>query len=121
MKAIFDYNQVITATGFYELSDIGNCCLQIIEQPSLKEYYILIKTELGETKIYQFGPAIINEDILLDKFNFSVEIFQYNEKRIIKTLEKYFKQLYNITEVIELGPEEFWGKLEGVILNQKCI
>ena len=121
MKTIFEYNEIITSTGMYEVSDVGNCCIKIVEQPSLKENYLYIKTELGSTTIIQFGPTIIDEEIVLDKFIFTIENFQYNEKRIIKTIDKFFKSLYNITEVNELQPQEFWSKLQGVIQKQICI
>ena len=121
MKTIFECNEIITSTGMYEVSDVGNCCIKIVEQPSLKENYLYIKTELGSTTIIQFGPTIIDEEIVLDKFIFTIENFQYNEKRIVKTIDKFFKSLYNITEVNELEPQEFWSKLEGVIQKQICI
>lgn len=121
MKAIFDYNEIVTSTGMFEVSDIGSCCIKIVEQPSLKENYLYIRTELGTTTIIQFGPTIIDEDLVLDRFTLNIESFQYNEKRIVKTIDKFFKSLYNITEVNELEPQEFWSKLEGVIQKQKCV
>lgn len=115
MKTIFDYNQIITSTGQYEIEDIGNCCIRIYEESSLKEYWLLSISELGDTIIYQFGPTIIDSDDMLSKFDFHVEKFQYNEKRIINLLEKFFRSLYDISEVSEIDKDEFWSRLRGLL------
>ena len=121
MKSYYEYNQIVTSTGLYEVEDIGKCCVKITEQPTLRESWILIKTELGDTTVYQFGPTLIDENDILNKFDFHIEKFPFNENRIDKLLKKFFLSLYNITEVNEMTEEEFWDKLEGVIKQPQCI
>ena len=78
MTHSFEYMHVITALDSITVAEIGECCLHAFNDYG-SEYYILITTKAGVTRILTIGP--IKEKI--DEIDISKRMFQYNEAKII--------------------------------------
>lgn len=90
MKQIFEYSKVETALDSISVPDIGNCTLKI--NKGVSDYYLIIKTELGDTTFCEFGP-IDNEKNDKKNYKFSYKLWKlpYNEKGIGKTIRTFLK------------------------------
>lgn len=55
MKLNFKYFYSRSATGDLEVEDIGNCSIEANDNLG-NFYYLLIETNMGFTKIFEYGP-----------------------------------------------------------------
>ena len=56
----FEYSCTITATRFLEVENIGELCLRASNDVGF-QCLLLIHTELGTTKIVEYGPINVKE------------------------------------------------------------
>lgn len=110
MTHSFEYMHVITALDSITVAEIGECCLHAFNDYS-SEYYILVTTTAGITRILTIGP--IKEKI--DEIDISKRMFQYNEAKIIKFIEKWLQDTKKeITQVFECEKEEIFDIIKNI-------
>ena len=99
--------------------DISNLTLNLVNDLG-NEWYIDVKTELGNTIIRKFGPVEVGTNKVDKNFSFNyMEIF-YTENKIISDVDKYInKDNFAITQVIEIDRETFNERLRG-LLDEIC-
>ena len=107
MQHEFEYSAVQTYLGRYTVEDISDVCLKMTNGLH-KEWYICVSTELGESKIFTFGPIEYFDDklLILPGFTFKYERIGYSEKAIIKKIDKVLNN-GEITDVEEISKEDF--------------
>lgn len=107
MQHEFEYSAVQTYLGRYMVEDISDVCLKMTNGLH-KEWYICVSTELGESKIFTFGPIEYFDDklLILPNFTFKYEKIGYSEKAIIKKIDKVLNN-GEITDVEEISKEDF--------------
>ena len=102
MTHSFEYMHVTTALDSITVDEIGECCLHAFNDNG-NEWYLLISTDSGFTRILTLGPIKSTNDEL----EISRKIFQYNEVKIIKLVEKWLQDTRKaITQVFECEKEE---------------
>ena len=87
LKVEFD-NQYVPQ-NFIEIENIGNVCIEAINETDGLFYYLLIKTSLGTTSIFEYGPVIPYIDKLFDNYSVSFNREQYNEKKLKIFISKW--------------------------------
>lgn len=87
MKHTFEYLKVISAMDSFDVEEVGSCCLKANNDGG-EEFWLLVRTLLGNTKVLTFGPLLIGTNIFED-IKIEVQSFQYNEKRVIKTIDTW--------------------------------
>ena len=53
----FEYLHQIVVGDTIDIDDIGNCAINAFNDAG-EEYYLVVKTVLGWTEIFEFGPII---------------------------------------------------------------
>ena len=87
----FEYLYEVKATGSIEIDDIGNVALEAINTTLYQEYFLITKTELGVTKVIEYGPTYIEElrDTNPPFINYTYIEFQYNTSKLKGIIEKF--------------------------------
>lgn len=84
----FEYLQRIVVDGELEVENIGQCVLQANDDFA-KEYYLIIKTELGYTEIIEYGPLTPDIQLLCDNYQIKYQRFEYNQGKIERIIDKF--------------------------------
>jgi len=115
MKHNFEYFYTTTAMDSFLVEDIANVSLNFLNDLG-QEWYINVSTELGETKITKYGPLLVDVNVLQDEFKFEYCKINYNEKRIISSIDKLLNDTkIAITQVVEIDRDQFNERLKGII------
>ena len=84
----FNYYYQEVATETLDVDDIGNVSI-IAKDPSGMEYYLIISTELGLTKTFEYGPSIPDVYELPMHVSVNYNQFEFNENKIYKKIDKF--------------------------------
>lgn len=110
MRHSFEYMHITTAMDSIEVEDIGSCCLHAFNDGGY-EFWLLSKTSLGITKIVIFG-FVLTSSSDISNIELSFNTINYEEKKIIKFIEKWLSSSKRmITQVFESSEEEFKNRL----------
>lgn len=88
----FEYLYEVKATGSIEIDDIGNVALEAINTTLYQEYFLIIKTELGVTKVIEYGPVYIDELRSTNNppcIDYTYNEFQYSTSKLKGIIEKF--------------------------------
>lgn len=101
-SAQFEFNQQLMPQNLLEVEEVGDLCIEASNDDGFY-YYLIIKTVLGESKIFAAGPVIPEYDELVNGFNVSYNVTQYKEEKLIKTINTWLndskKKLTNASMV----------------------
>lgn len=115
MNYNIDYNYTQVALDKVEIADISNVCLRISNDLNY-EWYLAIITDLGITQIKEFGPCLIDSDLILNGFSYKYNELDYMEGKICSRLDKFIqdpKRAISKVEIITL--DDFKIKLTSQI------
>lgn len=84
-----EFNNQYVPQNFIEIESVGNVCLEAINEDDGLYYYLLIKTSLGTTSIFEYGPIIPDIDKLFDIYHVSFTRQPFNEKKLNLFLKKW--------------------------------
>ncbi len=99
---IFDYLRTVQAMDSISIEDIGNTCINALNDDGL-EWYLLIETNNGWTKTTLFGPLKVDSDSLSTSFSYNYYEKDFSDKHISKTIETFINNpKYMITQVCEV-------------------
>lgn len=114
----FQYLKTETYMDSIDLEDIGNCCL-VINNDECEEWYLKIKTSLGWSECIIFGPLTIDDDGLGYNFYYSYNKFEYNEKRLYKTINDFINNpKKQITQARIIEENDFNTKLNKITFTR---
>lgn len=115
MHKTIDYLYQLQAQDSLDIEDIGNTCIHILNDAGY-EWYLIIETELGETRLKNFGPFCIDKpDWFIRGFNYNYFVIDYKEQRIISIIDNFIndnKKL--ITQAFTCEYEEAYEKLSKI-------
>ena len=74
-----EFNNQYVPQNILDIESVGNACIEAINEDDGLFYYLLIKTSLGTTSIFEYGPVIPGIDKLYDIYNISFTRMQYND------------------------------------------
>lgn len=115
----FEYFYVQSINASINIDDIGNCA--IAAYTDLGEvYYLVIKTLLGTTMVFQYGPLVDGSDILHKSVNCSFKRIGFKESAIQKVITNFLNNPYaKITQAVEITPEEAYENCINIIEYMK--
>lgn len=84
----FEYSQRVVVEAELDIENIGQCA--ILARTDLgEEYYLMIRSELGDVDVVEYGPSIPD----LAKFPASVvytyDHFEYSDYKLQKRIDKF--------------------------------
>ena len=102
----YEYLYEVKATGFLEVENIGECCL-IANNDFLQEQILIITTELGKTKIIQYGPVFVDNVQPPNDVTYSYSEIDFSDYKIDKRIEKFINDAkFRTTQVRVVELEE---------------
>lgn len=102
----FDYLYEVQATGSIEIEDIGNTVLNAVNDLFMQEYFLIIQTEYGKTRIAQYGPLFVDQQTLPTFINIHFEEIDDSSHKIETIIEKFLNNpKYRISQVQEIDFE----------------
>ena len=98
MQGFFEYFYTQTAVGELQIEDIGDCCIQANNDQGLF-YYLLIETNIGWTKILEYGPCAPDFDELPKAVSCNFSRIEFDERKIMKRIDEFLNNRFrNITQ-----------------------
>ena len=112
----FDYLYEVRATGSIEIEDIGNTVLNAVNDLFMQEYFLVIRTEYGKTRIAQYGPLFVDQQTLPTFININFQEIDYNSHKIETIIEKFLNNpKYSISQVQEIDFEQAKKRLHELV------
>lgn len=109
----FNFNIIETATAQIDIPDIGNIYLRA--KTSLHdEYYLAIKTDLGWSKVIQYGPVQPDFKSLTKSYFSSYDELEYKESNLSKIIDKFLNRL-NVAAVDIIEKDDFINNYVDVV------
>ena len=111
---IFDYFRLTTALDSIDIDDIGNCCINSIND-SGEEWFLIVKTCEGWTEITEFGPLLVDTGRLPSYFMYNRFSYDFSEKKISAVIDKFINNPKRaITQVFEVEKDLAASRLNTV-------
>lgn len=102
---IFDFNQERVAQSSLDVEDVGNVCIEGVNEEGYFSY-IIVKTSFGKTNIFTFGPIIPDLDQLVKNFSFNYTSMTYNQGKIVKLLFAWLNDNKKLTSAKIIEEDE---------------
>lgn len=98
-----------------DIEDFGNCALEAQFSDAFDNIsycYLIIKTELGITSIFEYGPIIPDISLFPKEVSNTFTRFEFSEYKIEKRINKFILKADNV-EIIE--PSEALNRCRSII------
>lgn len=103
MKQTYEYMHITTAMDSICVEDIGECALQEFNDEG-DQWFLVITTFLGRSKIIEFGP--IRDGEIQDNFYLSRKNIEYRETSLDKIIQKFIENPHRMITQVEIVDEE---------------
>ena len=115
MEKSFEYLAVISKLGNIDVKDIGNCIIKANTDSAIY-YYLWIRTsDLGITRVCEFGPCIDAGQYLIKTFGFKYNKFNFTEAKCTTAIQKFLNNInYNITQATEITKEQLLDECDNI-------
>ena len=111
---VFEYFYTQTAMGELEVEDVGNFAILANDDNGLF-YGIVVKTNLGMTRVFQYGPAAPDFTELPKTVDVRFERLDYNEGKIQKIVQSYLNSFARkITQAMVVDESEVYGVVRNI-------
>ena len=111
----FDYMIQTIVGDSIDIDDIGNVALQMSNDRG-EFWYLVIKTELGWTEIFEFGPVVPDIEQLPKSCALSYNRIEYKQGKIEDIIDKSINNGYRgITQVCEITKEEAKNNMRNLV------
>lgn len=115
MQKSFEYLPTVCMVGNLDVEDIGDCIIKANNDLGIF-YYLWVKTNYGESRIFELGP-IVSEDntkYLVKTFKLDYRKTTYTEPKLIKAIQSFLNNPgYQITQAITIPEEQLKEELKG--------
>lgn len=102
---LFEYLKTAQYQDSIDIETVGNCALQSINDEA-DSWVLLISTDLGFCTVTQAGPINLDFDEVSSNIYILKSSFEYNEKRLFKTISEFINHpKRSITTVEEIDKE----------------
>lgn len=111
----FEYMIHAVAGDAIDILDIGNVALQMSNDRG-EFWYLVIKTELGWTEIFEFGPIVPDIELLPKSCVLSYNRIEYKQSKIEDVIDKSINNGYRgITQVFEINIDEAKDNMRNLV------
>lgn len=84
----FEYLQRVVVEAELEVDNLGDCCIQAFNDIG-EAYYLVIKTVLGYTEVLEYGPCLVDLDMLQNNYQIKYNKFEYNQGKLERIIDKF--------------------------------
>ena len=111
----FYYNieQIVTAT--LDIKDPNYCAIEAYNDRE-EYYYLIIRTDLGNTQIFEYGPIVPDIDLLPKRVECTFERIEFKEYTVFRKIENFLKNYKrNIKKAQEISIEEALNRCKSLV------
>lgn len=109
----FEYCYTTTATADIEIEDVGTFSLCAYTQ--IEEYYLIVQTHYGITKIIKYGPKLIDLEELPSTVSYFYRKIDFSQSRICKIIDDFLNNDKPIISVELLDIEEAKSRIKNLV------
>ena len=102
------------ATGQLDIDDRGNCCISAIDNLH-RESILIVKTDLGCSKVLQWGPMLVDSDHPSPKMSCTFQYFDYDDYKIDKIIDKFLNGTTLCSQAEEIPLEEALNRVRDLV------
>lgn len=103
-----------------DIENVGNVCIEAINENDGLFYYLLIKTSLGTSSIFEYGPIVPNIDKLYDIYSVSFTRQPYNDKKLLLFISKWLNdRMKKITSAAIIDENTFLDNYKDIAYTIK--
>ena len=111
----FDYFYTKQINDSLAVDDIGNCAIEACSDEGAR-YYLVIKTQLGSSIIFEYGPIIPEINLLPKTCTCSFRRIAFSENKLIKTIDGFLNNPYRtITQATIVDEAEVYQNCINII------
>lgn len=88
------FNNQYVPQNTLEIESVGNVCIEGIDMDNGLYYYLLIKTSMGTSSIFQYGPIVPDMEKSYNYYNVSYNKEQFNEKKLGMFISKWLNDKF---------------------------
>lgn len=89
-----EFNSQYVPQNFLDIDSVGNVCIEAVDEEDGFYYYLLIKTSLGTSSIFQYGPIIPDLDQLPDNYSTLYSRQNFNDRKILAFIKQWLNDRY---------------------------
>lgn len=120
MQGRFEYFYTKQVNDELEIDDIGNCAICANNDLGAC-YFLVIKTELGYSTVFEYGPIVPGEDILPSSVTCSFKKLSFMENKIKKIIDGFLNNPYrDITQAQVVDEAYIYENCIDLIDYMKC-
>ena len=118
----FEYFYTQQVNGILQVDNIGECCIEACTDMH-ECYYLIIRTSMGASRVFQYGPIVPESEILEKSCTCSFKRLDFNEIKLGNIIKNFLNKPYaNITQAQEISIEKFTEEeLEQIDLSLRQI
>lgn len=101
----FEYDGTTTYSGSIDIQNIHQACLKATDDGGF-DYYLIIRTLLGECSTLEYGPLVEGDSILPDSTSIRFERFDCEDNRVRKRIKAFLmprnkgrNKIVSVTEI----------------------
>ncbi len=110
----FNYLYKEEAHAQLDIENIGNFCLSLTND-LYKEYILIVQTDLGRTKIIQYGPINVDMDTPCQSIKFTYDEIDYNQNKICTIIDKALNGPSLITQATVMELEDVIPRIRNMV------
>lgn len=102
----FEYFYTQQVNGILQVDNIGECCIEACTDMH-ECYYLIIRTSMGVSRVFQYGPIVPESEILEKSCTCSFKRLDFNEIKLGNIIKNFLNKPYsNITQAQEISIED---------------
>ena len=117
-----EYASEATFTAVLSLSDVGNCAIEANNDDG-QFWYMVVDTNLGWTRIFEYGPIIPQKELMEDSCVCYFSRIEFDMKKIIKSIDSFLnksrKGYMSITQAREISAGNALAQCKSIIEYMK--
>lgn len=103
-----------------DIENVGNVCIEAINENDGLFYYLLIKTSLGTSSIFEYGPVVPDINKLYDIYSVSFTRQPYNDKKLLLFISKWLNdRMKKITSAAIIDENTFLDNYKDICYTIK--
>ena len=115
----FEYYITKIVNGSIDIEDTGNCAIKAYNDNG-SCYVLIIETSLGISRVFQYGPAVHDLDLLPKSVNCSFKRIEYSDYKIHKVIDEFLNNGYSgITQAFVVDKDEALNECRSIIEYMK--
>ena len=104
----FDFANERKATNSIDIDNIGDFCLEAINEDDNYYFYLMVKTTLGVASVACYGPIVPDVELLPSGYTARFERFDFNDKKMSLWISKWLNdRSKNITAAYIVEEKDF--------------